>query len=126
VQQQVAGIATGDTSRRRLAETALRDCLNDPAQLGRLTDLGLCHGWAGLYQTIWRAAQEASTVDLRTGLRLFRGQLTKQATRCEAMPGGLLEGDAGLGLVLHTIDAGTIPASGWDTCLLITGPEPCR
>jgi hypothetical protein len=121
--QQLAGIATGDTARQRLAETALRDCLADPTRLGQLTDPSLCHGWAGLYQTAWRTVQEASTVDLLTGLRLLKDQLTRQATRWEAVPDGLLEGDAGLGLVLHTINTGTIPTSDWDTCLLITAPE---
>jgi hypothetical protein len=54
--QQLAAIATQDVARQEIAESALARCLSDPAQLARITDGGLCHGWAGVYQTAWRAA----------------------------------------------------------------------
>src|SRR5690606_41486781 len=57
--RSLAGIAAGDRTRQHLAESALQHCLTDPAQLGQLTDPGLCHGWAGLYQTAWRIAADA-------------------------------------------------------------------
>src|SRR5262249_22803590 len=59
--QQLAGIAAGDTARQQLAEHALTACVSDASQLGRIVGTGLCHGWAGLFQTAWRAAADAST-----------------------------------------------------------------
>jgi hypothetical protein len=44
------GIATGDAARQQIAEHALAACLSDTAQLSRIIDNSLCHGWAGLYQ----------------------------------------------------------------------------
>lgn len=49
--QQLAGQAIGDTERQRIAEQALLGCVTDERQLTRLTDVSLCHGWAGLAQT---------------------------------------------------------------------------
>ncbi len=48
---QLAGIATDDPQRARAYEIALDQCLADPAQTVLLTDPGLCHGLAGVYQT---------------------------------------------------------------------------
>ena len=116
--QQLAGIATGDTARQDLAEHALAGCLSDPAQLARINDISLCHGWAGLFQTTWRAARDARTAELasRDITRLLAPQ-----TRPQAGDGsGLLEGDAGLALALHTAARDMPPESGWDACLLLS------
>jgi hypothetical protein len=46
--QQLAALATGDTSRRHLAEHALVHALSSTAQRAATKDTSLCHGCAGL------------------------------------------------------------------------------
>ena len=117
--QQLAGIAIGDARRRLMAEDALVACLSDPSQLGLIVDTSLCHGWAGLFQTVWRIAAESSTPML-AGRLLETADLLLRHARPGAGEGtGLLEGDAGLALALHTAAQGDGPISGWDRCLLI-------
>lgn len=117
--QQLAALATGDTDRQQCAEHALARCLADPAQLARITDAGLCHGWAGLYQTAWRAARDARTPAIAAALPHLADQLLQHAR--PANDASLLEGHAGLALALHTAARpATLPLSGWDACLLIT------
>jgi hypothetical protein len=118
--QQIAAIATGDTTRQQQAELALLACLSDPTQLGRITDIGLCHGWAGLYQTAWRAAQDALTPAIGTQLPHLAGLLVQHAETAAYNQQGLLDGAAGLALALHTAAHAMPPTSGWDSCLLIT------
>jgi class I lanthipeptide synthase len=117
--QQIAAIATGDTSRQRMAEHTLATCLSDPSQLHRITDTGLCHGWSGLYQTAWRAARDALTPAIGTRLPPLAKLLTRHAEAEEHHDAGLLDGAAGLILALHTATRTTPPISGWDSCLLI-------
>ena len=50
--QQIAAVATSDTRRQQIAEHTLAGCLSDPAQLRRITDTSLCHGWASLHQSV--------------------------------------------------------------------------
>ena len=115
--QQLAGIAAGDRARQHLAESALHRCLTDPAQLGQVTDPGICHGWAGLYQTAWRIAADALTPELTVEVQKLGNRL---AERASGEPGtGLLEGAAGHALAQHTLETGA-SVSGWDACLLIS------
>ncbi|WUV84637.1 lanthionine synthetase C family protein [Streptomyces sp. NBC_01476] len=130
--QQLAAVATHDTARQQIAESALAWCLSDPAQLARITDGSLCHGWAGLHQTAWRAAQDARTPEIRKCLPYITGRLVRsvragpqeEGEQERHNPGttdsdGLLEGAAGLALALQTVaDAGS-PISAWDAFLLI-------
>lgn len=116
--QQIAAIATGDTPRQVTAEHALTACLSDSSQLSRITDVGLCHGWAGLYQTAWRAARDALTPVISTQLPHL-ADLMAQHAEAEHPDAGLLNGAAGLALALHTATRTTPPISGWDSCLLI-------
>jgi hypothetical protein len=118
--QQLAGIATGDTARQDIAEHALAGCLSDPAQFARVADTSLCHGWAGLFQTAWRAARDARTPALAGWLPRIAGLLVPHARPGAGDGTGLLEGDAGLALALHTAASGTPPESGWDACLLLS------
>ncbi|MFF4699930.1 lanthionine synthetase C family protein [Streptomyces chattanoogensis] len=114
---QLAALARRDPARQHLYEDAIARCLTDPAQLSRLTDAGLCHGWAGVYQTAWRAARDAATPALRAALPGLADALSRHAH-----PGpdpGLLQGDAGTALALTTAAHDAAPTSGWDTCLLI-------
>lgn len=116
--QQLAGIATGDIGRQRTAEDALTACLADPAQLALITGSGLCHGWAGLYLTAWRVAQDALARPIPAHLSQLAGILGQ---RCSVgQVDGLLEGAAGVALAVYTAQRGTPPISGWDRCLLIS------
>lgn len=117
--QQIAAIATGDTARQTTAEHALATCLSDDAQLTRITDNSLCHGWAGLYQTAWRAAHDAQTPTISDQLPRLAALLTHHAHAGHHDDRGLLAGAAGLALALHTAAHDTEPISRWDTCLLI-------
>lgn len=116
---QLAGLALGDTHRQQTSEQALSRCLDDPVQLGRINDGGLCHGWAGVYQTVWRAAHDAATPSLTDHLP----RLTEDLARCTrpalAASPGLLDGAAGTALALHSAGHANAPRSGWDACLLI-------
>ncbi|MEU9036700.1 lanthionine synthetase C family protein [Streptomyces sp. NPDC048352] len=113
---QLAAIATVDTGRQQAAEDALAACLADERQLAQLTDAGLCHGTAGLFQTVWRAAQDARTPVLGTAAarlaEAFTGEHAFEDT-------AFLEGAAGQALAQATALHGRGPASPWDACLLI-------
>jgi hypothetical protein len=117
--QQLAGIATGDAGRRRMAEHALAGCVSDPAQLARISGTGLCHGWAGLHQTVYRAARDALTPVLGVRLPHLTDLLTRHAHTGHGRDTGLLDGDAGLALAMHAAACPAPPISGWDACLLI-------
>ncbi|MEV6964429.1 lanthionine synthetase C family protein [Hamadaea sp. NPDC051192] len=112
---QLAAITTGQADRQREAEAALAGCLTGlrphPA-----TDLGICHGLAGLYQTAYRAAQDALTPTIGSRLTSLADQLTHIRPPDAA---GLLIGKSGFDLVHHSVRTGAPPQSRWDTCLLI-------
>jgi hypothetical protein len=116
---QLAGIALHDTSLQRFYEDALHQALTDPAQLARVTDAGLCHGWAGIYQTAARAAADALDPRLPDLLPTLGDALLDHARRAPAAGPGLLTGAAGTALALSTLTTQQAPATGWDTCLLI-------
>ena len=116
---QLAALATRDTARQRAAEHALVACLSDPAQLAQLVDSGLCHGWAGVYQTAWRAAHDATTPALRALLPQLAAALAHHTQPDTGTDHGFLEGTAGAALALTTAACNTAPHSGWDACLLI-------
>ncbi|MFD3514889.1 lanthionine synthetase C family protein [Streptomyces sp. NPDC058657] len=114
---QLAALARHDTAQQHLYENALLRCLTDPGQLARITDTGLCHGWAGVYQTAWRAAHDAASPALRDALPALGDALARHA-----QPGSdtsFLLGDAGTALALNTAVHNAAPTSGWDACLLI-------
>lgn len=118
--QQIAAIATRDTARQQIAEHALAACLSDTDQLSRITDTSLCHGWAGLYQTAWRAAHDALTPEIAARLPRLAALLLRAADPDHADGSGLLVEATGLALAVHTAAYNTEPISGWDACLLIT------
>jgi len=99
-------------------EHALDRCLSDEVQLSRIRDAGLCHGWAGLFQTVWRTASEATSPRLAAHLPHLASALAAHA-ETGVRGRGLLEGSAGAALALMTATSDTAPACGWDTCLLI-------
>jgi hypothetical protein len=113
--QQLAAIAIGDVRRQHMAEHAIAGCLADPNQVGAITDPGLCHGLAGLVQTAWRAAADATAPGIAAALPRLIDALTDAPP---APDPGLLLGDAGLALARLTVNRGAVH-TGWDTCLLI-------
>jgi hypothetical protein len=116
--QQLAALARGDQARQAAAEQALAACLADPAQLARVIDPTLCHGWAGLTATVWYAAADAITTDLDAHLPLLlRALIDHTREDITSPPPGLIDGRAGVALTLHTLAAAT--PSGWPACLLI-------
>ena len=115
---QLAALALGDRPRQEFFEHALDRCLSDPVQLARINDAGLCHGWAGLYQSTWRAAADATSPALAAHLPRLRAALAANANPGTEDP-GFLDGTAGTALALMTALTDTAPATGWDTCLLI-------
>ncbi|OIJ97769.1 lanthionine synthetase [Streptomyces sp. MUSC 14] len=116
---QSAAIALRDAARRNEYEGAMASCLTDPRQLARLTDTSLCHGWAGVYQTAWRAAHDTATPALHAVLPRLADALIRHTPPTGGREPGLLLGDAGAALALTTAARDAAPASGWDTCLLI-------
>ncbi|GAA4552722.1 lanthionine synthetase C family protein [Amycolatopsis samaneae] len=116
--QQLAALATGDTTRQHIAETALLGCLTDPTQLIRIIDPSLCHGAAGLLHTTWRAAGDAATDMLAAHLPALT-MLLRDHLRTAPRAVELLEGSTGAALALHTAATGTAPRSSWDACLLL-------
>ncbi|MFF1714640.1 lanthionine synthetase C family protein [Streptomyces sp. NPDC058268] len=89
---QLAAIALNDQTLQNTYEKALQQCLNDPTQLAQITDTSLCHGWAGLYQTTFRAARDARTPHLGSLLPDLRKNLIAHARPAAAEGPGLLEG----------------------------------
>ena len=113
---QLAALATGDTARQDRAESAMTAAL-EPAQLAYITEVGLCHGTAGVLQAAWRMAADARTPRIAAELpRLVGLLLDALESACEPE---LLDGTAGAALALHTIGTAQAPATGWDTFLLL-------
>ncbi|MGH3767808.1 MAG: lanthionine synthetase C family protein [Pseudonocardiaceae bacterium] len=118
--QQLAGQALDDPIRQQMAEHALASCLSDPAQLGRITDPALCHGWAGLIATAWCAAADARSPDIGVHLPRLIDMLLRHIHADGSPPRrvpGLIEGSAGVALTLHSVTTPTDPS--WQTCLLL-------
>jgi hypothetical protein len=121
--QQLAALALGDQQRQHQAETMLAECVSDDRQLALLGDNSLCHGWAGLVLTVWRAAADAGPGgELAAALPRLRA-LLDQRLHTDGPPtdGGLLEGEAGMRLVQHTLDTNRPATTRWDLCLLLSG-----
>ncbi|RDI35370.1 lanthionine synthetase C family protein [Lentzea flaviverrucosa] len=122
---QLAALATDDPQRQHAAEAALAASLTD-TQLNRITEPGLCHGIAGIFQTAYRASLDAHDPGLANRLpalteRLIRHTPPVVVQNDDQMDAaGLLTGRAGVELALETARRGTPPHTGWDACLLIT------
>ncbi|CAO5179791.1 class I lanthipeptide synthase [Frankia sp. AiPs1] len=118
--QQLAALATHDQRRAQDAEATLAAALTD-TQLDRISDLGLCHGLAGIYQTAYRAARDARSSAIGRRLPAIATRLaqsTASSTSSE-QDSGLLTGAAGIALALESTRHVGPPRTGWDTCLLI-------
>lgn len=115
--QQLAAIAMADPARRDMAERAITARLSG-RQLDQITEPGLCHGLAGLYQVACQAARDARTPEISQRLPGLAAALARHV----ALEGhaGLLTGQVGVRLALETARHGAPTRSGWDACLLIT------
>ncbi|MFK3984448.1 lanthionine synthetase C family protein [Micromonospora sp. NPDC050397] len=113
--QQLAAIATDDRIRQAAAEETLAACLASP-QVHRITETGLCHGLAGLYQTAYRAAADAVTPLIARQLPAVAEHLVRQ----QHSDSGFLTGGIGTALTRETIRRGQPPYTRWDACLLIS------
>ncbi|GHI91628.1 lanthionine synthetase C family protein [Streptomyces olivaceus] len=120
--QQLAGLALGDRDRQRQAEQVLAGCLADDLQLAQLTDASLCHGWAGLIQTVSRAAADALDDELAARLTHLRARLDDHLDH-DGLPhgAGLMDGMAGIHLARLTTPVNTALTAAWDRCMLLTG-----
>ncbi len=118
--QQLAALATHDHRRAGEAEDILAAVLTD-AQLNRITEPGLCHGVAGIYQTAYRAARDARNPAIGRRLSSLATRLAQHAIPPgnQDEDGGLLTGGIGVALALETTRHVGPPRTGWDTCLLI-------
>jgi hypothetical protein len=117
--QQLAGLALRQSARQLAAEAAMVAVLRDPAELGRLTEPGLCHGTAGLLQAAWRMAADATTREIDAELPRVAARLATQlAGRADDNP-ELLDGAAGATLALHTAGTGNAPEPYWDAFLAL-------
>ncbi|RSM52341.1 lanthionine synthetase [Actinoplanes sp. ATCC 53533] len=115
--QQLAAAAIGDCARREFAEHALTSC-TEAANLALLTEPGICHGTAGLDQTLFRAGADMTNQASKALLTTY----LHRRTTTQAGPtsdDGFITGGAGAALVHDTLTAATAPATGWDTCLLL-------
>lgn len=113
--QQLAAIALGDPDRQAMAERSVISCLADPLQQSKISDGGLCHGTAGLFQTLWRMAGDAKTEEVADTLAPVLARLLDEPTQQDP---GFLEGSAGQALALHTAASQQV-ATGWDASLLL-------
>ncbi|WP_242891073.1 lanthionine synthetase C family protein [Actinomadura litoris] len=116
---QLAALATANPYLQCAYERALLCCLHDPVQQAKITDPGICHGLAGLYQTTWRATQDAVDPTLAACLPALADRLAQHALPDATRGSGFLEGNAGTALALTTAASDATPTSGWDRCLLI-------
>ncbi|MEU3457865.1 lanthionine synthetase C family protein [Micromonospora sp. NPDC006766] len=109
--QQLAALALHDTTRQQLAETAFTACVNDLAQIRRLTDRSLCHGTAGLLATGRRIAADALTPTPLSPL----ARLHQHTAPADDEPTGLLDGATGCRLA-----TAAATSTSWDACLLLS------
>ncbi|WP_412078847.1 lanthionine synthetase C family protein [Streptomyces xanthophaeus] len=116
--QQLAGLALGDPTRVRTAETALLATLRDPAQLEMLPEIGLCHGQAGLLQAAWRMSAETGNAEIAAELPTLTERLIAALDEPRHDP-ELLDGTAGAALALHTLGTNQATAPHWDTFLAL-------
>ncbi|WP_283133941.1 lanthionine synthetase C family protein [Rhizohabitans arisaemae] len=116
--QHLAGLATGDRVRTRIAEQALVGCLTDGRQLAHFTDAGLCHGWAGLIHTARRVHADTGGSELSTAIDTVEDRLRRHLHKRGAPADeGFLEGRAGIALVEEILPTASAAGARWNTCL---------
>lgn len=119
---QLAALALHDRPRQAAAEEALLTCIADTAQLALLDTPALCHGWAGLIATVAATATDATTPDLADQLPVLTRALLDRLPHLPYRRAGLIDGAAGVALLLHSLTTGTVPS--WTTSLLLSPGSP--
>ncbi|MDQ0773005.1 hypothetical protein QF026_001471 [Streptomyces aurantiacus] len=114
--QQLAGLALRDPVRVQAAENAILAALRDPLQLGKLPEIGLCHGMAGLLHAAWRMATATGNTEITAELPRLANRLITALDQYNHNP-ELLDGAAGAALALHSLGTGSAPPPHWDTFL---------
>ncbi|MCX5206026.1 lanthionine synthetase C family protein [Streptomyces sp. NBC_00237] len=117
---QLAALAVRSPDHQQLAETTFWACLNDDRQIDRLTDLTVCHGWAGLLLTADRIAADAADHPKARLAELKESFAFGARERASPPTPGLLTGDDGIQLAQRTLDVCDPVDPGWQTCLLLT------
>ncbi|MGQ0775423.1 MAG: lanthionine synthetase C family protein [Pseudonocardiales bacterium] len=115
--QQLAGLALSDIHRQRLTEEILAWCVTDEAQLAQLDEASLCHGWAGLLHTAWRAGVHDERI--RAAIPRLLDGLAASLHRRPPHEHGLLVGETGALLAQHAATTNAPPITQWDACLLL-------
>ncbi|MFD5659867.1 lanthionine synthetase C family protein [Streptomyces hirsutus] len=117
---QLAALARSNEQVRRFAEHVVLGSITDPRQLSQLEDATLCHGWTGLLLACDRIASDAMTPAIANQLPVLRSHLDAHMVRHEIPENaGLLSGNAGVLLTLHTLSTPRPIDLGWETCLLL-------
>ncbi|WP_330342603.1 lanthionine synthetase C family protein [Streptomyces sp. NBC_00557] len=117
---QLAALARRNGPARQFAEHLVLGSITDHRHLSQLEDTTICHGWAGLLLTCDRIAADAMTPRIANELPVLRSHLSTHLVRHEIpSTAGLLSGNAGVLLTLHTLDAPRPADLGWETCLLL-------
>ncbi|MYR41091.1 lanthionine synthetase C family protein [Streptomyces sp. SID5910] len=112
---QLASLALHDDAARRLAEHTAFQAVTDSRQTCQITDSSVCHGWAGLLLAADRIASDAALPDLAHALPALLPRARHRTTESA----GLLTGDAGVLLTVHTLTATHPDDSRWESCLLL-------
>ncbi|MFD7459204.1 MULTISPECIES: lanthionine synthetase C family protein [unclassified Streptomyces] len=117
---QLAALARRNDRARQFAEHVVLGSITDPRHLSQIEDVTLCHGWAGLLLTCDRIAAESAAPAITNELPALRSHLSAHMVRHEIpQNAGLLSGNAGVLLTLHTLSTPRPTDLGWDTCLLL-------
>ncbi|KAB2344842.1 lanthionine synthetase C family protein [Actinomadura rudentiformis] len=120
--QQLAALALGDVHRQSLAETAMATTLQDTTQIERITELGLCHGLAGLLRAAGRMASDERTSQITDQIPALTRRILLRNPNSRTAPiadPSLLDGAAGLALALHAVGTSTHPLTEWDAILAV-------
>ncbi|GAA1666475.1 lanthionine synthetase C family protein [Fodinicola feengrottensis] len=119
--RSLAAAAAESPRWREWADRALTAALR--TSVGRVTDYGLCHGWAGLLRVAtvmgFPETECRPLVDLICDA--YEEKLTFGLPPVAGVDRpGFLEGAAGVGLALQGFVSGGAAPSGWDAALLLT------
>ncbi|MET8577285.1 lanthionine synthetase C family protein [Streptomyces sp. NPDC005012] len=112
--QQLAALTLGDKDRQQAAEDTVVRTLTDPAQLIRVTDSTVCHGWAGLVALARAVAADSPAPERFTPVIDDLRQRLASGLDLLVKP-GFMEGRGGARLAHHGTNT-----TNWTRALLIT------
>jgi hypothetical protein len=118
---QLAALARRNESARRFAEHVVLGSVTDSHRLSQVQDATVCHGWSGLLLTCDRMAGDATAPAIAEALPTLRSRLGAHMVQHEIpQDAGLLTGNVGVLLTLHTLSTPRPTDLGWETCLLLS------